>query len=343
MFTFKDKLVSVIMPAFNTEKYIREAIESILNQTYKNLEFIIIDDGSTDNTLKIIMEYAKKDNRILVISRKNMGLTSSLNDGIKLAHGEYIARMDSDDISATDRFEKQVSYMNQNPDIYLLGTNFNMIYEENISEAARKRYASMHKRSMEKIDKDNVLLSINEAQKFIHPTIMLRREVFDIVGLYREYKIEDMELYFRIAAYGLGVAKIEENLLDYRAREDSKSWTDSRKIATAEIMKMKLEYLSGKLEDITEIKRYMIWGADISGSEALELLKVYLPNSICVAYIDPYKVGEKLNDLPIIDKEEISNIDHDYIFICTQAGAKPSREYLKSIGEIEILNYFKIS
>ena len=116
-------LISVIMPCYNREKYIVEAIESILNQTYTNFEFIIIDDCSTDNTFEIVKEYAKKDNRILALKKdKNYCYVHSLNKGIEIAKGKYIARMDDDDISLPERFEKQVEFLEKNEDIIALGT-----------------------------------------------------------------------------------------------------------------------------------------------------------------------------------------------------------------------------
>ena len=97
------ELISVILPVYNGEKYLKESIESILNQTYTNFEFIIIDDGSKDSSLEIIKEYEKEDERIIVISRENKGLVASLNEGIATAKGKYIARMDADDVSLSER------------------------------------------------------------------------------------------------------------------------------------------------------------------------------------------------------------------------------------------------
>lgn len=116
-------LIYVVMSCYNREKYVVEAIESILNQTYTNFEFIIIDDCSTDNTFEIVKEYAKKDNRILALKNdKNYCYVHSLNKGIEIAKGKYIARMDDDDISLPERFEKQVEFLEKNEDIIALGT-----------------------------------------------------------------------------------------------------------------------------------------------------------------------------------------------------------------------------
>ena len=106
-------LVSVIMNCFNGEKYLREAIESILNQTYKDFEFLINDDGSTDQTLSIIQEYAKKDQRIVPLTQENIGLTKSLNKCICMAQGKYVARMDADDVSLPHRFETQLPWLEE--------------------------------------------------------------------------------------------------------------------------------------------------------------------------------------------------------------------------------------
>ncbi|GAG00685.1 unnamed protein product, partial [marine sediment metagenome] len=112
--------VTVLMSVYNGEKYLREAIDSILNQTFKDFEFLIVNDGSTDSSRDIVLSY--NDPRIrLVDNEKNIGLTGSLNKGLRLAKGEYIARMDADDISTPDRLGKQVAYMNTHPEKALLG------------------------------------------------------------------------------------------------------------------------------------------------------------------------------------------------------------------------------
>ena len=112
------------MSVFNGEKHVNSAIKSILNQTFRDFEFIIIDDGSKDNTLKVIKEYAKIDNRIKVIRNlTNIGLTKSLNKAIKLSKGEFIARQDTDDISLPNRLEKQIEFLQKNPDCALCGSD----------------------------------------------------------------------------------------------------------------------------------------------------------------------------------------------------------------------------
>ena len=121
-------IVSVILPVYNEEKYIGSAVDSILSQSLKNIELIIIDDGSTDKTLSILQTY-KKDSRVRIVSQENSGLATALNNGIAISQGKYIARQDADDLSVQDRLEKQVNYMDLHPDIGILGSNYHTIDE----------------------------------------------------------------------------------------------------------------------------------------------------------------------------------------------------------------------
>lgn len=131
MMSKSDPFISVLMPVYNGEKYLREAIDSILNQTYTNFEFIIINDGSTDTTEEIILSY--EDERILYIkNEENLRLIRTLNKGLDLAKGKYIARMDADDISLPSRLEKQVLFMEDNPRVGLMGAYYKS-FSENIS------------------------------------------------------------------------------------------------------------------------------------------------------------------------------------------------------------------
>lgn len=117
----EEPLVSVLISVYNEEKWIKKSLNSILNQTYKRLEIIIINDGSTDNTLNILKKIKKKDKRIKIFNQKNKGLTKSLNIGIKYCKGKYIARMDADEISFKNRIKKQVLFLEKNKDYALVG------------------------------------------------------------------------------------------------------------------------------------------------------------------------------------------------------------------------------
>lgn len=200
----KEPLVSVIMPNYNGEKYLKEAIESILNQTYTNFEFIIVDDASTDNSWKIIQEYAKKDKRIKGFrNKKNSGVTVTLNNGLKKSTGEYIARMDSDDISLPKRFEEEVKLLNNNYD--LTGTNI-LFMNEKGKIIGKRKYAS------------NIDKIIKIESPLAHPTVMFKKDMLKKTGTYRpEFNsAEDYDLWIRFYQKRAKIKIINKNLLKYR-------------------------------------------------------------------------------------------------------------------------------
>ena len=204
-------MISVVMSVYNSENYLEEAILSILNQTYKNFEFIIINDGSTDRSLDIIEKYAKKDNRIKVISRENRGLIYSLNEGIKLSKGKYIVRMDSDDISLENRFQKQIEFMENNLDVGVCGTN--IIAFDDTKEFISSFYQD------DKMLKAETLFS----SPFAHPSVIIRKEIIEKYNLFYDEEFlfaEDLELWGRMAKY-TNFHNIKEPLLKYRIGHES--------------------------------------------------------------------------------------------------------------------------
>src|SRR4051812_12237605 len=119
--------VSILMPVYNARPYIAAAVESILSQTFTDWECIIIDDGSTDGSLEILQSFAQRDKRIVLISRPNRGLVATLNEGLEHVHGEYVMRMDADDLSRPERMEQQVAYLRAHPEIVAVGCALNTI------------------------------------------------------------------------------------------------------------------------------------------------------------------------------------------------------------------------
>ena len=198
--------ISVLMPVYNSEIYLREAIDSILNQTFRDFEFIIIDDGSTDSSPDIIRSYS--DPRIrFYLNERNMGVAATLNRGLDLATGEYIARMDSDDISLPERFEKQIRYLDRHPSVGICGCSI-LIFED-----GKVGKLCVYAHSNGQICADMIFNSA-----FAHPSVMLRKSVLDVNDLRYDCnyeKAEDYELWVRILQHSRGV-NISEPLLRYR-------------------------------------------------------------------------------------------------------------------------------
>jgi len=174
-------LISVVMSNYNTEDaYLRTAIESVLNQTYENFEFIIVDDCSTNNSLEIIKSY--KDERIIVLeNEKNIGITKSLNRGLKIAKGEFVARMDADDICLPERFEKKVEFLSRNPEYIACGTAIEIV-------GGNKEGKIIH-RNIPDIETFRIYLLFGNYPNIAHPTAMFNHL------LLKKYNIEYDERY----------------------------------------------------------------------------------------------------------------------------------------------------
>jgi glycosyltransferase involved in cell wall biosynthesis len=200
-------LISVVMPVFNAQKFLAQSIESILSQTEKNFEFIIINDGSTDDSENIILSYS--DKRIVYIkNEKNLGLSKSFNIGIRAAKGTYIARMDADDISVPERFKKQISYLESHPEIGVIGSSISVIDEK----GGKKRTLSRPTNNL--FIKWTSLFST----PMYHPTIMARTEIMKAHPYdERLSNSEDYELWSRLL-FGSDAcfANLNEPLLFYR-------------------------------------------------------------------------------------------------------------------------------
>jgi len=205
-------LVSVLMPAYNAEKYIREAIESILSQTYKNFELIIINDCSTDSTKKIIQKYAKKESRLVLINNEeNLKISKTLNKGLELAKGKYIVRMDADDWSYPDRIEKQVKLMEDNPELVLSSGQMEICdCEMNIKNKSNFPITN------EKIRK--VILQYNP---MVHPAMIFRRDIALSIGGYdEEIKSEDYMFTIDMSSEG-ELANLNDVIIKYRILDNS--------------------------------------------------------------------------------------------------------------------------
>lgn len=209
--------ISVIMPVYNAEKFLAEAIESISNQTFTDFELIIVNDGSKDNSLNIINDYKNKDSRIKLLDQENTGIVGALNNALKISSGKFIVRMDADDISEKERFEKQVIFL-EKENAYLCGTWARIIDENGILLENKKM--NYPKKTWLK----NKFYLLRE-NPFIHPSVMFKREVYDLNkdkngNLYKNYKhIEDYELWTRIVPKYKSI-NLQEYLLKYRVHSN---------------------------------------------------------------------------------------------------------------------------
>jgi glycosyltransferase involved in cell wall biosynthesis len=217
------------MSVHNGQEFLREAIDSILNQSYVEFEFLIIDDCSTDSSAEILGEYGQLDKRIAVITNsQNLGLTKSLNLGLRAARGKYIARMDADDISLPERLNKQVAYLNSQASIGLVGSWIEIFGSEN----RLVKYP---------VSNDEIKLELLTRSPFAHPSVMFRKSCVEDFDLFYDEKYvtaQDSELWGRFSRH-TQMANLPEVLLNYRSNEVSISF---RKSSDQKEMALKSKY-----------------------------------------------------------------------------------------------------
>lgn len=246
--------VSVIMSVYNGAKYLREAVDSILSQSFLDFEFVIIDDCSNDNSPAILKEYSEQDSRVRVITNEfNLGLTKNLNKAVREARGEYLARFDCDDVSLPDRFKEQVEFLDKNKNCGMVG-----LWADVIDGNGKYLRTIKYPIANDELKKD--LIKYNP---FFHPGIMMRKEALVNIGLYNESWrfAQDYEMYFRMAKK-YEVANIPKILLKYR--ETGGSITGKKNKQQVElVLKAKLNAIkSGQYSKSSYVhlwKPYLSW------------------------------------------------------------------------------------
>ena len=251
-------LISIIIPVHNGEKYIKESIDSCLTQTYKNLEIIIVDDKSEDNTLNILKNYG---NRITVIPvEKQNGLGNVINIGIRKSKGKYIARMDADDIMYPTRIEKQVEYLESHTNCVAIGGQIDII-DENGNITGHREYA---------VEDKDIKKNLFLFQPFAHPAVTLRRSTLEEIGLYPEdmWKVEDVKLFLILSTKG-EFHNLEDTVLKYRMtfKTESQSKMLDHFKKTNEIRNWAVKELGIK----PTVREYVIWNIQKIGVHILSI------------------------------------------------------------------------
>ncbi len=251
-------LVSIVIPVHNGEKYIKEAIDSCTNQTYRNIEVIVVDDKSEDDTLKILKESGDKI-KVIPIEKQN-GLGNVINIGIRASKGQYIARMDADDVMYPTRLEKQVEYLESNPKCVAVGGQIDII-DENSKITGHREYAIENK----DLKKNRFLF-----QPFAHPAVTLRKSTVEDIGLYPEnmWKVEDVKLFLILSTKG-EFHNLKDTVLKYRMtfKTESQSKMLDHFKKTNDIRKWAIKELNIK----PTFREYIIWNIQKVGVNVLSL------------------------------------------------------------------------
>lgn len=231
----RNPLISVILPVYNGEEHLTECIESVLSQTFNDFEFIIVDDASTDNTLKILQKFASIDSRIKIFQHKvNQKQTAAANTACQNASGKYIARMDADDIALPHRFKEQVEFMEKNPDIGMIGSWVHIIDNNgNIYEIIKTNTSQ-----------GSLGWSLIFDVSFISSSVMMRKDIIEQVGFYQTRQAEDYDLWSRVSTIA-NIANLPLVLQQRRVWDGQVSHTVTREThnCTLQIMKKNMQLL----------------------------------------------------------------------------------------------------
>lgn len=222
--------ISVLMAVRDGLPYLSESVESILGQTFKDFEFIIVDDGSTDGGANWLRQRATTDSRIRIITQANTGIAKALNKGLEIVKGKYIARMDADDVASPDRFYAQMEAMEQDPELAIVGAAIEMMTAEG--------WVYRSKSPPEAHEDIRSALLRGDAQALIHPVVMIRKEAMLAVGCYDERfsTSQDLDLFLRLTEYGRA-SNLPATLLRYRQHSESSNsrrshlWQETTRLA----------------------------------------------------------------------------------------------------------------
>lgn len=323
--------ITVLMPVRNGGATLQTAVTSILNQSYENFELLIIDDHSSDSALANL---ATDDPRIRTVSNPGDGLIDALNFGLHSARGNWIARMDADDIALTNRLKVQLDYAKANPDIGVIGTQVR-IFRDSSDGLSQPNDGYRHYEQWL-----NGLLKPEQIQRelFIespipHPSAFFKKDLLIEVGGYRDMGwAEDYDLWMRLSEIGVRMAKPPGILLHWRDHDQRYSRTSSQ-CQPEQFLRLKAFFLSRRFQ---QHKQVTLWGAGPGGKRLFDHLNTYGTQVSQFIDVHPRRIGGHARDRPVRSVNDIINIHEPVIVAVGARGVRGEiRSALQSVGFIE--------
>ncbi len=331
------------MPCFNAHATVDDAVGSILEQSFGNLELVVVDDGSTDSTLDRLQDWARKDPRVRILSLSHAGIIEALNAGLVACKAELIARMDTDDRAYPERLAKQVDYLTEHPEIAVVSSYVEAFPRDQIQEGFR-RYVEW----LNSLDTPELIArDIFVESPIAHPSAMIRADWLKRVGGYQEHGWpEDYDLWLRLYVAGAQFGKVNEVLLDWRERPDRLTRTDSR-YSVENFLRAKAHYLcQGPLADREAV---VIWGAGQMGRRISKHLERGGASLVAFVDIDPKKIGSVKRGVPIISADDLPAMLKQYKnpVVLAAVGSRGARELIRArlneMGLVETQDYWAVA
>ncbi|OGG05236.1 MAG: hypothetical protein A3F83_02995 [Candidatus Glassbacteria bacterium RIFCSPLOWO2_12_FULL_58_11] len=339
-------LVSFLIPVYNAHATVVRALESVLGQRRAGeLEAVVVDDGSTDGTLELLEKLSSRENRVRLVAVEHRGLVEALITGQRLCRGEFIARMDSDDLAHPDRFREQLALISRDPRLGVVGAQVRYFPRRSL-RAGLLHYESWLNSLLEGSRSDAPAEKIEAACRRIereifvecplaHPTFLIRRSAFEQVGGYREFQglPEDYDLLLRLAGKGWRLGGVGKVLHHWREHPGRTSRIDPRYIADS-FRRLKLNHLlSLKLEG--GALPVSICGAGPVGKAWLKDLQAAGVEVRFLIEVNPRRIGKKIHGVPVISAEQLASLDRSAGLILGAVGQKGARENIRlSLGPL---------
>lgn len=323
--------ISILLPVFNAESTLPDCLDSLLSQTYKEFEIIAVDDGSTDSTADILLEYGRKDDRLNIINSEHSGIVLTLQTAYKYSVAPYVARMDADDVSLETRLEKQVAFLDEHSDIAVAGTLVDSVPGITLGGGYQEYFRWINSL----VQPEDIAMNIFVESPLAHPTVMFRRQPYQKVGGYQDHRWpEDYGLWLRMHLAGYRFAKVPEVLVYWRDHAGRISRTNSRYDPDA-FFRAKAHYLAqGPLKDK---KAVVIWGAGKTTRQRASKLTEYGIEILAYIDVDPNKIGHSVRGIPVISQEEIEKFKGYLIlpFVAKRGAREDIRKRLIELGKKE--------
>lgn len=292
-----EPLVSVLLPVRDGADHLDEALESICRQTLRELEIIVVDDGSSDATPDLLRRWAERDPRIVPVRQEPSGIVAALERARDMARGPFLARMDADDVARPRRLEAQLTLLRGHPDLSGCGCLVRYFPRDVVRDGARRYERWINGLT----EPDDIERSIFVECPLPHPTFFFRADALASAGGYRSTEgPEDYELILRMWSQGHRFGKVDEVLLDWREGEDRLSRTDPR-YAPEAFLATKVSYLRSTL--LARGRGVVIWGAGPVGKTLSRALREAGVPLRAFVELDPRKIGQEIHGAPVMDTE----------------------------------------
>jgi len=317
--------VSVILPTYNAATTLQAAIQSCLDQSFSDFELIIIDDGSTDETIQILTIFSKSDSRIKIFSNTHNGIVAALNFGILQAKGELIARMDADDVMYPERLEKQIEFLNNNKEIDLVSC----LVEHGGHATMQEGYAT-HVHWINSITStEDINVNRFVESPIAHPSVVFRKQITENFGVYQNGDFpEDYELWLRWLDAGIKMGKVKRQLLYWNDLASRLSRLDDRYSSDA-FNKIKTNYLIKYLKEKIKGRKIWLCGAGRGTRKKSDLLLVSNYSFGGYLDVDPKKTGKVFNGLLVFEAEDMP--EKELAYVVSYVGTRGARDEIRTM------------